>query len=266
VKPICRLVLAAACVWVVLTAIAPRAEAQYYDRAVSGVLYYYKLSDDFDDWTGVRLWGLERKSDTFASMAELVVEKRGSGGGGVGQYFFYKDFNRHLFLFGTIGLGAGKEFFTRNKLYAEFNWKIPLFPNLVTVFGFGRNGYGSTYDLQPTLGLTMYTHFLILQIRWFNFINSKDDINNSSYFARVDLNRFGPLDIGVQYLVGGDGYRLASTSTDPELAQFDSRVFTIDTILWTKRDKTGFKIRAEAAQRVDVYDRTGLEFGPIVHF
>jgi YaiO family outer membrane protein len=244
---------------------ASKSEAQY-ERGLQFLLYYYNLSEGFDDWVGFRLRGFESKSETFTSMAELVFEKRGDGSGGVGQYFFYKDLNPNLFLFGTIGLGAGKEYFTRNKIYGELNWKIPLFPNLVTVVGFGRNGYGNTWDLQPTAGLTMYANPLILQIRFFHYANSDANTSNNSFFARVDLNRFGPLDLGVQYLVGDDGYRLASPSNNPELAEFDSRVFTIDTILWTKRNKTGLMVRGEVGQRVDAYDRVGFEIGPTVRF
>jgi hypothetical protein len=112
----------------------------------------------------------------------------------------------------------------------------------------------------------MYAHPLILQVRWFRFMNNELDLTNDSYFVRVDLNRFGPLDIGAQYLVGGDGYRLASPTNENQLAQFDSRVFSIDTILWTSRGKFGIKVRAEAGQRLDEYDRVGLEVGPTVHF
>ena len=258
--------LAAIAALVILPFSVTSARAQEFNRGISALLYYYNLSNGFDDWWGARFQGIDRKSEEFTAIYEFVYQQRGKGRAGIGQYYLYRDLKPRLYVFATGGIGIGENYFTRSKLYAELNWKILSRKNLVPVLGFGRNGYGSTWDFQTTLGATYYAHPFILQFRWFNFANVDQSIKNNSILARVDWLGFGPADVAIQYQNGGEGYRIQGSPDPNALQEFESQVLVIEGIGWFRRNQTGLKLRVEYATREDVYDRFGFEIGPNVNY
>lgn len=235
-------------------------------RNVSGFLYYYDLTDGFDDWIGVRIRGIDTESEKIRSAVEVVAESRGDRKGGIGQYFFWTDLNPSFYLFGTAGVGVGDKLFLKNKIYLEANWKAALGKNFVGVVGVGRNGYGSTWDIQTTLGATYYMDPFILQGRWFRYNNTDQERKNDSYMLRADWLRVAMFDVGLMLLSGTSGYRIQGTSPEDTFENFDETSIEFDMTTWIKRGKSGIVFRGFYGKRKDSFTRTGIELGPTVSF
>lgn len=145
--------------------------------------------------------------EALTYLLDLVGEARGAERGLSLDCAFYWDFTPQAFLYLGGGLGFGDPLFPKNHVYAELNWKFPLYRQLVLAAGGGRNGYRTGADLQTGLGLTLYLPAGTLYYRWFRFWKEESFVDNHVAQLTFRLER-GELDLGVVGAPGGGSYKL----------------------------------------------------------